>query len=107
MNKLFSKKSKKGMFGLNELPQVAILFLLVGVIFSLAVVILTNFLASPSIGPNVAANATITKTITAVSEIPNNWLGLIAIIIAASIVVVIAVRALYGALGGLGGAGGR
>jgi hypothetical protein len=47
---------------------------------------------------NGAAGGAINKTITAVSEIPNNWLILIAVIVAAAVVIGIVVGSLGGAM---------
>jgi ABC-type dipeptide/oligopeptide/nickel transport system permease component len=80
------KMNKKGAFGLDGLDNVAITFLIIGVVFAISLIILASFQANTTVSSNTAANAAIAKTVTAVSEIPNNWLGLIAIIIAAVII---------------------
>jgi hypothetical protein len=80
------KMNKKGAFGLDGLQGVAINFLIIGIVFAIAIIILASFQANTTVASNSAANAAVAKTVTAVSEIPNNWLGLIAIIIAAVII---------------------
>lgn len=81
------KLGTRGAFALNDLPNVAMVFLLIGVFFAIALVILSSLQANSTVNTNTAANSAITKTITAVSEIPTNWLLLIAVIVAAAIVV--------------------
>jgi hypothetical protein len=98
MKKLF-KGQKKGAYALNDLPGVALSFLLVGVFFAIALVILASLQANTTVNSNSAANSAVTKTITAVSEIPNNWLLLIAVIVAAAIVIGIVISNLGGASG--------
>lgn len=93
------KMGKKGAFGIGDLPQVALSFLLIGVFFAVALVILASLQANSSISANSAANTSVGNTITAVSEIPNNWLLLIAVVVAAAIVIGIVIS-------NLGGAGG-
>lgn len=88
--------SKKGAFALNDLPGVALVFLLIGVFFAIALVILASLQSNTTISSNSAANAAVAKTITAVSEIPNNWLLLIAVIVAAAIVIGIVISNLGG-----------
>ena len=94
------KMNKKGAFSIGELPSVALTFLLVGIFFAIALVILASLQANTTISSNSAANAAVTKTITAVSEIPNNWLLLIAVIVAAAIVIGIVISNLGGSKGG-------
>ena len=85
---------------MGDLPGVALTFLLIGVFFAIALVILASLQANTSISSNSAANSAVTKTITAVSEIPNNWLLLIAVIVAAAIVIGIVISNLGGQNGG-------
>lgn len=94
-NKMF--KAKKGAFQLNDLPNVALVFLLIGVFFAVALVILASLQDNSTISSNSAANTAVANTITAVSEIPNNWLLLIAVIVAAAIVIGIVISNLGGA----------
>jgi hypothetical protein len=94
------KMGKKGAFALNDLPNVALVFLLIGVFFAIALVILASLQANTTISSNSAANSAVTKTITAVSEIPNNWLLLIAVIVAAAIVIGIVISNLGGSTTG-------
>lgn len=82
MKKMF----KKGL-GLNDLPGVALSFVLIGVFFAIGLVILASLQANTTVSSNYAANTAVTKTITALSEIPSNWLLLIAVIVAAAIVI--------------------
>ena len=96
MNKKELFKSKKGAFALSDLPQVALVFLLIGVFFAVALVILASLQANTTVNANSAANQAVTKTITAVSEIPNNWLLLIAVIVAAAVVIGIVISNLGG-----------
>ena len=93
------KMNKKGAFGLSDLPQVALTFLLVGVFFSVALVILASLASNTSITASNSAGTAVNNTIKAVSEVPNNWLLLIAVIIAAAIVIGIVVSSLGGAGG--------
>ena len=81
---------------MSDLPGVALTFLLIGVFFAVALVILASLQANTTVNANSAANAAVTKTITAVSEIPNNWLLLIAVIVAAAIVIGIVISNLGG-----------
>jgi len=90
-------KAKKGAFSMGDLPGVALTMLLVGVFFAVALVILASLQANTTISSNSAANTAVARTITAVSEIPNNWLLLIAVIVAAAIVIGIVVSNLGGA----------
>jgi formate/nitrite transporter FocA (FNT family) len=81
------KLGKKGAFSLGDLPNVALTFVLIGVFFAVGLVILASLQANTTVSSNVAANAAVYKTTTALSEIPNNWLLLIAVIVAAAIVI--------------------
>jgi len=87
--------NKKGT-QLSDLPQVALTFLLVGVFFAVALVILASLKANTTVYANTAANTAVANTITAVSEIPSNWLLLIAVIVAAVIVIGIVISNLGG-----------
>jgi formate/nitrite transporter FocA (FNT family) len=84
---------------MSDLPNVALVFLLIGVFFAVALVILASLNANTTVSSNVAANAAVYKTIVAVSEIPNNWLLLIAVIVAAAIVIGIVISNLGGTTG--------
>ena len=92
------KMGKKGI-ALNELPNVALVFLLIGVFFAVALVILASLQSNATIVASNDAQAAVNKTITAVSEIPNNWLLLIAIVVAAALVIGIVVANLGGGMG--------
>ena len=94
MRKLF--KEKKGAFSLGDLPDVALTFVLIGVFFAVGLVILASLQANTTVSSNTAANAAVAKTVTALSEIPNNWLLLIAVIVAAAIVIGIVISNLRG-----------
>ena len=87
--------NKKGM-ELSALPNIAMTFLLIGVFFAVALVVLASLGNNSSLGANTAGtgNYAVQKTIAAVSEIPNNWLTLIAVIVAAAIVIGIVVSSL-------------
>lgn len=85
---------------LSDLPNVALVFLLIGVFFAVALVILASLQANTTVSSNAAANTAVADTITAVSEIPNNWLLLIAVIVAAAIVIGIVISNLGGAASG-------
>ena len=87
------KMNKKGL-ALGDLPNVALTFVLIGVFFAVGLVILASLQANATVSANTAANAAVGKTITALSEIPSNWLLLIAVIIAAAIVIGIVVNSL-------------
>lgn len=91
------KLNKKGI-GLHDLPNIALVFLLIGIFFAVALVILANLAGNSSVGGNTAgtANYAIQKTITAVSEIPSNWLLLIAVIVAAAVIIGIVMQSLGG-----------
>ena len=77
--KKMKKMGKKGM-SLNELPDIALTFVLIGVFFAVGLVILASLQANTTVSSNTAANAAVGKTVTALGEIPNNWLLLIAVI---------------------------
>jgi len=94
------KMNKKGAMNLSDLPNVALVFLLIGVFFAVALVILASLQANSTVSGNSAANAAVGATITAVSEIPTNWLLLIAVIVAAAIVIGIVISNLGGATSG-------
>ena len=81
--KLFNKKG----MSLGDLPGIALSFVLVGVFFGVGLLILASLQTNATISANAAANEAVGKSITALSEIPNNWLGLIALVIAAAIVI--------------------
>lgn len=85
---------------MSDLPNVALVFLLIGVFFAVALVILASLQANTTVSTNAAANAAVADTITAVSEIPSNWLLLIAVIVAAAIVIGIVISNLGGATSG-------
>ena len=93
------KLNKKGAMSLSDLPQVALTFLLIGVFFAIALVILASLQSNTTVASNTAANSAIYKPTLAVSEIPNNWLLLIAVIVAAAIVIGIVISNLGGASG--------
>ena len=93
------KLGKKGL-GLGDLPNVALIFLLTGVFFAVALVILTSMNKPGSTIDGIsAANTAVTKTVTAVSEIPSNWLLLLAVIVAAAVVIGIVISSLGGKAG--------
>jgi len=92
-------KSKKGAMSLGELPQIALTFLLIGVFFAIALVILASLQSNTTIAANANAQGAVNKTILAVAEIPNNWLLLVAVIVAAAIVIGIVISNLGGASG--------
>lgn len=106
---MMKKMGKKGFLGaLATLPALAIIFVVTTIVFALGLVILANFQSNSTVATNSAANAAIGKGITAVSEIPNNWLLLFAIVVAAGMLITITVYALWKAgVGGFGGTGGR
>lgn len=81
---------KKGL-SLNDLPNIALVFVLIGVFFAIGLVILASLQANPTVDGNAEANAAVAATITALSEIPTNWLLLIAVVVAAAIVIGIVV----------------
>ena len=87
-------KGKKGAFSLGDLPNVALTFVLIGVFFAVGLVILASLQSNATVSANSAANTAVGKTITALSEIPSNWLLLIAVIVAAAIVIGIVVNSL-------------
>ena len=87
-------KGKKGAFSLGDLPNVALTFVLIGVFFAVGLVILASLQSNATVSANSAANTAVGKTIAALSEIPSNWLLLIAVIVAAAIVIGIVVNSL-------------
>ena len=89
------KMNKKGM-QLGDLPNIAMTFLLIGVFFAVALVVLASLGNNASLGANTAGtgNYAVQKTIAAVSEIPNNWLLLLAVIVAAAIVIGVVINTL-------------
>lgn len=89
------KLNKKGM-GIGDLPDIALTFVLIGVFFAVGLVVLASLQSNATVSANSAANTAVGKTITALSEIPSNWLLLIAVIIAAAIVIGIVVTSLKG-----------
>jgi uncharacterized membrane protein len=92
------KMGKKGI-ALNELPNVALVFLLIGVFFAVSLVILASLQSNATIVGSNSAQTAVNNTITAVSEIPNNWLLLVAIVVAAALVIGIVVANLGGGMG--------
>jgi hypothetical protein len=96
------KMNKRGQMRLGDLPNVALTFLLIGIFFALTLVILAALQDNTTVSGNAEANSAIAATITAVAEIPNNWLLIIALVVAAAIVIGVVVTN----LGGLN-AGGR
>ena len=91
---------KKGI-SLNDLPNVALAFVLIGVFFAIGLVILASLQANSTVSSNSNANAAVGATITALSEIPTNWLLLIAVVVAAAIVIGIVVMYLGRQGGGM------
>ena len=81
------KMGKKGAFSLGDLPGVALTFVLIGVFFAIGLVILSSLGANATVKANNKAETAVNSTITALSEIPTNWLLLIAVIVAAAIVI--------------------
>jgi hypothetical protein len=81
------RMNKKGI-ALNEVPSIAMTFLLVGIFFAIGLVILSSMqTGGGTIDQSSAANAAVTKARTALTEIPSNWLLLIAVIVAAAVIV--------------------
>lgn len=85
------KIGKKGALSMGDLPNVALTFVLIGVFFAIGLVILASLSANTTVAANNKAQTAVNNTITALSEIPSNWLLLIAVIIAAAIVIGIVV----------------
>ena len=104
--KMFSKKT--GAMGLENLQGVALAFLLTGVFFAIALVVMatlkTNILASSVMlnstgGTGNSAVRTnfdtaTTAIVNSLAEIPNNWLLLLAVIVAAAVVISIVVMSI-------------
>ena len=93
---------KKGTMQLCDLPGVALAFLLTGVFFAISLVVLASLSANSTMGNGSVlgtANYSLQKSITAMSEIPSNWLLLIAVIVAAAVVIGIVVSNLGGVTG--------
>jgi len=93
------KLGKKGTFSIMEIPNVALAFLLIAVFFVVAIVVLVKLQANDAVQTSTAANEAITNAITATAEIPNNWLTIIAVVIAAGVIIGVVV----GYLGRSGG----
>lgn len=92
------KLNKKGL-GLNELPGIALTLMLTGIFFAVALIVLTNLGNNSSMGNASVAgtgNYAVQKAITAVSEIPSNWLLLIAVIVAAAVIIGIVMQSIGG-----------
>jgi len=100
--KSLKKMNKKGI-GLTDIPNVALTLVLIALFFAIGMVILTSLQNNASFGNVSAANTAITNSITALGVIPNNWLSLIALIIAAVIVIGLLIGGLMGEASGRGG----
>ena len=85
------KLGTKGALSMGDLPNVALTFVLIGVFFAIGIVILASLSANTTVAANNKAQTAVNNTITALVEIPSNWLLLIAVIIAAAIVIGIVV----------------
>ena len=97
------KMNKKGVYGLEHLPGLAVIFLVTAIVFSIALIILASFATNSSVTSNGAASKAVNASITAVAEIPNNWLDLIAIVVAAAFLVTITVAGMMYVVSGTGG----
>ena len=93
-------KNKKGL-SFGDLPNVALTGVLITVFFAVGLVILASLQSNSTVGGSATANAAVADGITALSEIPSNWLLLIFVIIAAAVVIGIVVSSLAG--GKMGG----
>jgi hypothetical protein len=97
---MYKKLNKKGAgYSFQSLPSVALTFLLIALFFSITLVIFSSLRSNSAV--TTAANTALGNIVTAVSEIPNNWMLLIAVIIAAAIIIGIVLSS----IGGLGGGG--
>ena len=101
--KKLAKMNKKGMVTLADVPNVALTLVLIALFFAIGLVIMTSLQSNATFGNNSAANAAITSSITALGVIPNNWLSLIALIIAAVIVIGLLISGLAGEASGRAG----
>lgn len=91
--------NKKGQLTIHDIPHVAMWFLLAGVFFAVAIVVLRgvgNTSAAGNVSVAGTANYAIDKTVTAVSEIPTNWMLLIAVIVAAAVVIGVVMTSMRG-----------
>jgi hypothetical protein len=97
------KLTKKGMLTMSDLPNVALILLLTGIFFTISIVILTGMTNISNVGngsQSTTANYSIQKVITALGEIPSNWILLIAIVVAAAVIIGIVVSNLGGSVQG-------
>lgn len=85
-------ENKRGVLGLADMYGVALSFVLIGVVFALGLVVLGKFRDNASIAGSGAAEEAINSTISATAEIPNNWLLIVAIVVAAVLVIGLLVR---------------
>ena len=79
---------------LNDLYGVVLTFVLIGVILAVGLTVLASLRDTTAVTGD--AETAVNKTITAVSELPNNWLLIIAVIVAAAIVIGLIVNSFAG-----------
>ena len=79
---------------LNDMYGVVLTFVLVGVILAVGLTVLASLRDTSAVSGD--AETAVNKTITAVSELPNNWLLIIAVVIAAAIVIGLIVNSFAG-----------
>lgn len=80
--------NKRGVFGLDALPQVAMALLIVGLIFAVGMIVLSNFQADASVVANTDANQSIADTISASSNVTTR-LPLVGTMIGLGIVLIV------------------
>lgn len=87
MKALFNK-NKKGVFGLEALPNVAMAFMLTGILFAVAAIVLASFQSDTSVSTNTDANASIANALEANTNVTGK-LPLIGTIIVLGLIVLI------------------
>lgn len=83
---------------LGDLKNVGISFVVIGVVFAFGLVVLAKLADNASIQSSPDAWSAINNTIDATAEIPNNWMTIIAVVVAGVVVLGLV-------LGGLGSFG--
>ena len=79
---------------LNDLYGVVLTFVLIGVILAVGLTVLASLRDTTAVTGD--AESAVNKTIVAVPELPNNWLLIIAVIVAAAIVIGLIVNSFAG-----------
>ena len=80
---------KKGMADVSGLYSFVLLLVLIGLIVGVGLVVLSNFEASTAV--TGASSTAVNNTITAISAIPNTWLGLIVTVAVLAIILALVI----------------